>query len=90
MKYQIFSILGKNGPIAFQKYMIRKTVVLAMLYQEQLFFSTRFCIKNNLSQIINFSPQNLFNCLNGYSGEFPDVVWEYIKTNGITTEKCQS
>ena len=53
-------------------------------------FSTRFCIKNILSQIINFYPQNLVNCLNGCSGEFPDVVWEYIKTNGITTEKCQS
>ena len=53
-------------------------------------FSARFCIKNKLSKIINFSPQYLVNCLKGCKGEFPDVVWEYIKTNGITTDKCQS
>ena len=53
-------------------------------------FSTRYCIKNNLTQIINFSPQNLVNCLSGCKGEFPDVTWEYINKNGITTEKCLS
>ena len=53
-------------------------------------FSARFCIKNNYSQIINFSPQNLVNCLSGCQGDFPDVTWEYINKNGITTDKCQA
>ena len=53
-------------------------------------FSMRFCIKNNISQIIDFSPQNLINCLSGCQGEFPDIVWEYINENGITTDKCLS
>ena len=53
-------------------------------------FSMRYCIRNELSQIINFSPQNLVNCLSGCKGEFPDVVWSYINNNGITTENCLS
>ena len=53
-------------------------------------FSMRFCIKNKISKIIDFSPQNLVNCLSGCEGEFPDVVWEYMNTNGITTDKCLS
>lgn len=53
-------------------------------------FSTRFCIKNKNAYIINFSPQNLVNCLSGCQGEFPDIVWDYINKNGITTEKCLS
>ena len=53
-------------------------------------FSMRFCIKNNISQIINFSPQNLINCLSGCKGEFPDIVWDYVNENGITTDKCLS
>jgi cathepsin B len=53
-------------------------------------FSMRYCIRNELSQIINFSPQNLVNCLSGCKGEFPDVVWGYINNNGITTENCLS
>lgn len=53
-------------------------------------FSARYCIKNNSSKIINFSPQNLINCLSGCKGEFPDVVWDYINKNGITTDNCLS
>ena len=53
-------------------------------------FSTRFCIKNNKTELINFSPQNLVNCLSGCQGEFPDIVWDYINKNGITTDKCLS
>ena len=53
-------------------------------------FSTRFCIRNELQEIINFSPQNLVNCLSGCIGEFPDVAWNYLSTNGITNEKCLS
>ena len=53
-------------------------------------FSTRFCIKNELQEIINFSPQNLVNCLSGCIGEFPDVAWNYLNTNGITNENCLS
>jgi len=51
-------------------------------------FSMRYCIKKGLREIIEFSPQNLVNCLNGCEGEFPDVVWDYVKTNGITTDEC--
>lgn len=51
-------------------------------------FSTRYCIKNKLSKIINFSPQNLVDCLGGCEGEFPDVAWTYMETRGITTDKC--
>lgn len=53
-------------------------------------FSTRFCIRNNYTKIINFSPQNLINCLSGCKGEFPDSVWNYINKNGITTDDCLS
>ena len=53
-------------------------------------FSTRFCIRNNKSKIINFSPQNLINCLSGCKGEFPDTVWNYINEKGITTDNCLS
>jgi len=53
-------------------------------------FSTRFCIRNELQEIINFSPQNLVNCLSGCIGEFPDVAWNYLNTNGITNENCLS
>ena len=51
-------------------------------------FSMRYCIRNNLNQIINFSAQNLINCLSGCEGEFPDVTWDYIKENGITSDDC--
>jgi cathepsin B len=51
-------------------------------------FSMRFCIKNNLTQIIQFSPQNLVNCLSGCKGEFPDVTWDYLNEHGITTDEC--
>ena len=50
----------------------------------------RYCIRNNLSKIINFSAQNLINCLSGCIGDFPDVTWNYLHENGITTEKCLS
>lgn len=53
-------------------------------------FSMRYCIRNELNEIINFSPQNLVNCLSGCKGEFPDVTWEYLNNNGITTDKCLS
>ena len=53
-------------------------------------FSARFCIKNNYSQIINFSPKNLVNCISGCQGDFPDITWEYINKNSITTDKCQA
>ena len=53
-------------------------------------FSMRFCIRNELKEIINLSPQNLVNCLSGCKGEFPDVAWDYLNNNGITTEKCLS
>ena len=52
--------------------------------------STRVCIRNNYSKIINFSPQNLINCLSGCEGEFPDIVWKYLNENGITTDNCLS
>ena len=48
----------------------------------------RYCIRNELSEIINFSPQNMINCLSGCKGEFPDIAWNYLNTSGITTEKC--
>jgi cathepsin B len=51
-------------------------------------FSTRYCIRNELSEVLNFSPQNLINCLSGCKGEFPDVAWDYISNNGITTGNC--
>ena len=50
----------------------------------------RYCIRNKLSEIINFSAQNLINCLSGCVGEFPDVTWNYLKNDGITTEQCLS
>ena len=53
-------------------------------------FSMRYCIRNNLSEIINFSAQNLINCLSGCEGEFPDVTWNYLNSSGITTEECLS
>ena len=53
-------------------------------------FSMRYCIRNELSEIIYFSPQNLINCLSGCKGEFPDVTWDYLNNNGISTEKCIS
>ena len=53
-------------------------------------FSMRYCIRNNLTKIINFSAQNLINCLSGCQGEFPDVAWDYIKKNGITSNDCLS
>ena len=53
-------------------------------------FSMRFCIRNELEEINNFSPQNLVNCLSGCKGEFPDVTWDYLNINGITNEKCLS
>lgn len=53
-------------------------------------FSMRYCIRNNLTKIINFSAQNLINCLSGCQGEFPDVAWDYIKNNGITSNDCLS
>ena len=53
-------------------------------------FSMRYCIRNELSEIINFSPQNLVNCLSGCEGEFPDITWDYLNNNGITTDKCLS
>ena len=54
-------------------------------------FSMRYCIRNNLPKIINFSAQNLLNCLGfGCTGGFPDEVWNYLYYNGITTEKCLS
>ena len=53
-------------------------------------FSMRYCIRNNLTKIINFSAQNLINCLSGCQGEFPDVAWDYVKMNGITSDDCLS
>ena len=54
-------------------------------------FSMRYCIRNNLPKIINFSAQNLLNCLGfGCTGGFPTEVWNYLYYNGITTEKCLS
>ena len=53
-------------------------------------FSMRYCIRNNLSKIINFSAQNLINCLSGCIGDFPDVTWNYLNSSGITTEECLS
>ena len=50
----------------------------------------RYCIRNKLSKIINFSAQNLINCLSGCEGEFPDVTWNYLNSSGITTEECLS
>ena len=53
-------------------------------------FSMRYFIRNELNTIINFSAQNLVNCLSGCQGEFPDIVWNYLNENGIVTEKCLS
>ena len=53
-------------------------------------FSMRYCIRNELSEIINFSPQNLINCLSGCKGEFPDIAWNYLNNSGITTDNCLS
>ena len=53
-------------------------------------FSMRYCIRNKLSKIINFSAQNLVNCLGGCEGDFPDDTWDFIYKRGITTEKCLS
>ena len=53
-------------------------------------FSMRYCIRNNLPKIINFSAQNLVNCLGGCEGDFPDDTWDFINKKGITTEKCLS
>ena len=30
----------------------------------------------------------MINCLSGCQGEFPDVTWNYLNSNGITTEEC--
>jgi cathepsin B len=51
-------------------------------------FSMRYCIRNELNKIINFSAQNLVNCLSGCQGEFPDIAWNYLNEIGITTEAC--
>ena len=51
-------------------------------------FAMRYCINNNKNKIIDFSPQNLVNCLSGCKGEFPDLAWDYINKKGITTEEC--
>ena len=48
----------------------------------------RYCIRNELNKIINFSAQNLVNCLSGCQGEFPDIAWNYLNEIGITTEAC--
>ena len=53
-------------------------------------FSMRYCIRNNLPEIIYFSAQNLVNCLSGCIGEFPTDSWIYLHTHGITTEECLS
>ena len=53
-------------------------------------FSMRYCIRNNLSEIINFSAQNLVDCLGGCQGEYPTDTWNYLNKSGITTEKCLS
>jgi len=53
-------------------------------------FSMRYCIRNNLPEIIYFSAQNLVNCLSGCKGEYPDVTWIYLNKNGITREECFS
>ena len=53
-------------------------------------FSMRYCIRNNLPEIIYFSAQNLVNCLSGCKGEFPDVSWNFLNSSGITTEECLS
>ena len=53
-------------------------------------FSMRYCIRNNLPKIINFSAQNLVNCLGGCQGELPDTTWGFLNSRGITTEKCLS
>ena len=53
-------------------------------------FSMRYCIRNKLSGIINFSAQNMINCLSDCQGEFPDVAWNYLNNSGITTENCLS
>ena len=50
----------------------------------------RYCIRHNLPKIINFSAQNLVNCLSGCIGEFPTDSWIYLHTHGITTEECLS
>ena len=53
-------------------------------------FSMRYCIRNELFEIINFSPQNLINCLSGCQGEFPDIAWNYLNNSGISTDNCLS
>ena len=53
-------------------------------------FSMRYCIRNNLEKIINFSAQNLVNCLSGCIGEFPTDAWNYLNSSGITREECFS
>ena len=52
-------------------------------------FSMRYCIRNNLTNIINFSSQHLINCLSGCKGEFPDIVWTYFNEKGIPKEECE-
>jgi len=46
-------------------------------------FSMRYCIRNNLTQIINFSAQNLINCLSGCEGEFQMLHGIILKRMGL-------
>ena len=80
----------KKWPNCISKIYDQGTCGACYAFSTATTFSMRFCIKNNSSQIINFSPQNLVNCLSGCKGEFPDIVWDYINQNGITTEECLS
>jgi hypothetical protein len=43
-------------------------------------FSMRYCIRNNLTKIINFSAQNLINCLSGCQGNFQMLLGIILKT----------
>ena len=80
----------KKWPNCISKIYNQGTCGACYAFSTATTFSMRFCIKNNSSQIINFSPQHLVNCLSGCKGEFPDIVWDYINQNGITTEECLS
>lgn len=80
----------QNWPNCVSKIYDQKTCGACYAMSTAAAFSMRFCIKNNISQIIHFSPQNLINCLSGCNGEFPDIAWNYINENGITSDKCIS
>ena len=80
----------ENWPKCVPKIFDQGTCGACYAFSVSTAFSMRYCIRNELNEIINFSAQNMINCLSGCQGEFPDVAWNYLNNSGIVTDKCLS